>query len=107
MNRFFPTSRRPRVCPGRLTWSFRVAGIVAGLVLVAQPAPSPARAEDGGSGRLDGFPAAYAIKDARIVAAPGKVFDPGVVVVRRGVVEAVGASKDVNVPFDAEVINGK
>ena len=73
----------------------------------AFPAPSPAGDADGRSGPLDGFPAAYAIKDARIVAAPGRTFDPGVIVVRRGVIEAVGVSKDITVPFDAEVIDGK
>ena len=37
----------------------------------------------------------------------GKVFDPGTIVVRRGVIEAVGLTKDVTVPYDAETIDGK
>ena len=36
------------------------------------------------------YPAAYAIRGAKVVAAPGKVFEPGTIVVRRGVIEAVG-----------------
>jgi imidazolonepropionase-like amidohydrolase len=52
-------------------------------------------------------PSVYAIKDARIVVAPGKTHDPGTIVVRTGVIEAVGPSKDVAVPFDAELIDGQ
>ena len=33
--------------------------------------------------------------------------DPGTIVVRRGVIEAVGLTKDVTVPYDAETIDGK
>src|SRR5436305_11871710 len=103
----FPPSCRPSMCPRHVVRLTPIASIVAALALVALPAPWPAWAGDGRSGPLDGFPAAYAIKDARIVAAPGKTFDPGVIVVRRGVIEAVGVSKDITVPFDAEVIDGK
>ena len=53
------------------------------------------------------YPAAYAIRGAKVVAAPGKVFEPGTIVVRRGVIEAVGPDKDVAVPYDAETIEGK
>ena len=53
------------------------------------------------------YPAAYAIKGAKVVAAPGKVFEPGTIVVRRGVIEAVGPDKDVAIPYDAETIDGK
>ena len=41
------------------------------------------------------------------MAGPGKTFDPGTIVVRRGVIEAVGLAKDVTVPYDAETIDGK
>ncbi|MGP0066006.1 MAG: amidohydrolase family protein [Isosphaeraceae bacterium] len=53
------------------------------------------------------YPAAYAIKGAKVIAAPGKVFEPGTVVVRRGVIVSVGADKDVAIPYDAETIEGK
>ena len=105
MKAMFSPTWRPTTLDCLLTRSFQA--ILAGLAPVAFPAPSPAGDADGRSGPLDGFPAAYAIKDARIVAAPGRTFDPGVIVVRRGVIEAVGASKDTTVPVEAEVIDGK
>ncbi len=49
-------------------------------------------------------PLVYAIRGARIVTAAGAPIDSGTVVMRRGVIEAVGAS--VAVPPDAEVIDG-
>jgi imidazolonepropionase-like amidohydrolase len=53
------------------------------------------------------YPAAYAIKGAKVIAAPGKVFEPGTVVVRRGLIAAIGLDKDVPIPYDAETIEGK
>src|SRR4029077_11239773 len=47
------------------------------------------------------------IKGAKVIAAPGKVFDPGTIVVRRGVIEAVGPAPEVTIPYDAETIEGK
>jgi imidazolonepropionase-like amidohydrolase len=47
-------------------------------------------------------PNVYAIRGARIVTAAGAPIESGTIVVRRGVIEAVGAS--VNVPRDADVI---
>jgi len=49
-------------------------------------------------------PNVYAIRGARIVTAAGAPIDSGSVVVRRGVIDAVGAS--VAVPADATVIDG-
>ena len=37
----------------------------------------------------------------------GQVIEPGTIVVRRGMIEAVGPAKDVTVPYDAETIDGK
>ena len=37
----------------------------------------------------------------------GRSIEPGTIVVRRGVIEAVGPDKDVTVPYDAETIDGK
>jgi hypothetical protein len=47
----------------------------------------------------------FALTGGRVVAAPGRTFDPGVVVVRGGVVEAVGAEGKVAVPADARVFD--
>ena len=66
-----------------------------------------ARGDDPAEGPRHGHAAAIAIKDAKVVAAPGKVYDPGTVVVRGGVIEAVGPAKETAIPFDAEVIDGK
>ena len=57
--------------------------------------------------RQDYRPAAYAIRGATIVAGPANTVADGTVVVRDGVIEAVGPSAGVAVPFDAEVIEGK
>jgi imidazolonepropionase-like amidohydrolase len=53
------------------------------------------------------YPTAYAITGAKVVAAPGKTYEPGTIVVRRGLIEAVGLAKEIAVPYDAEVIDGK
>ena len=55
----------------------------------------------------DGVPdvtRAFAIENARIVQAPGRTIERGTVVVRNGLIEAVG--QNVDVPFDAERIAG-
>lgn len=49
-------------------------------------------------------PAVFAIKDARVVTEPGKVLPKATVVIRDGVIEAVGA--DVKAPADALVMDG-
>ncbi|WP_165245702.1 amidohydrolase family protein [Paludisphaera soli] len=54
-----------------------------------------------------GFPSAYAVKGAKLFIAPGKVVDDGVLVIRKGLIEAAGPAAEVAVPFDAEVIEGK
>src|SRR5258708_32080009 len=50
-------------------------------------------------------PTVFAIRDARVVTEPGKVLPKATVVVRDGLIEAVGP--DVKVPGDALVIDGK
>ena len=42
-----------------------------------------------------------------VVAAPGRTIEGGTVVVRDGVIEAVGPDGEVEVPYDAETIDGK
>ena len=48
---------------------------------------------------------AFAIENARIVQAPGRVIDSGTVVIRDGLIEAVGA--DIAIPYDAARIDGE
>jgi imidazolonepropionase-like amidohydrolase len=78
---------------------------VVGLSVTA--AWSTGAVDDGSSLGSGLYPVAYAITGAKIVTAGGKVIDAGTIVVRRGVIEAVGLTKDVGVPYDAETIDGK
>jgi imidazolonepropionase-like amidohydrolase len=57
------------------------------------------------TGALAGRPRVYAIDHATVVAAPGRKIDGGTVIVRDGLIVAVG--RDVAVPADAVVIDGK
>ena len=57
--------------------------------------------------RLDYHPAAYAVKGAKIVPVSGEPIENGTVVVRDGVITDVGPLDKVEIPFDAEVIEGK
>jgi hypothetical protein len=50
-------------------------------------------------------PRVYAITDARIITSPGHVIEEGTIVLRDGLIEAVG--KDVKAPPDAVIIDGK
>jgi imidazolonepropionase-like amidohydrolase len=70
------------------------AGLVVPLSLVAQL----------GVQRQRNVPAVYAITNARIVPGTGPVIDRGTVVVRNGLITAVGASAAT--PADARVIDG-
>ncbi|HND61116.1 MAG TPA: amidohydrolase family protein [Opitutaceae bacterium] len=82
-----------------------VRGLVAALSLVALLAPSLSGASRTVStpvvGLRDASPRVHALVGARIVVAPGKVIEHGTLVLRDGVVAAVGA--DVAVPADARV----
>ena len=55
--------------------------------------------------QASGPPRAHAIEKARIVVAPGQVIESGTVVIRDGLIEAVGAS--VATPADARVWDGE
>ncbi len=88
-----------------VVWRWRLAAIGTGMLAMVGlglAADDPTTAIGTGT-----YPAAYAIRGARVIAAPGKVIEPGTVVVRRGAIEAVGPDKDVAVPYDAETIEGK
>lgn len=62
----------------------------------------PAAGGTSGSERL-----AYALTGGRVIVAPGQVVDPGVVVVRGGVIEAVGSAGSTPIPSDARVLDVK
>ncbi len=57
--------------------------------------------------RPDYHPAAYAIRGAKVVPVAGEPIDAGTVVVRDGVIVDLGPADRVEVPYDAEVIEGK
>src|SRR5262245_29988127 len=58
---------------------------------------------------LSAFPGedrlAYALTGGRVIVAPGKVIDSGVVVVRGGIIEAVGPAASTAIPADARTID--
>ena len=89
----------------------RACALLSGMLCVvglAVPYAWSTGAIDDGSSLGSGlYPVAYAITGAKIVTSPGKVLDPATIVVRRGVIETVGLTKDVSVPYDAETIDGK
>src|SRR4051794_4705887 len=75
-----------------------LAGLPLTLAVFLIALPSPAQR----SGTLK--PAVFAVRDARVVVEPGKVLPKATVVVRDGLIEAVGA--DVKPPADALVTDG-
>jgi hypothetical protein len=77
--------------------SFSVSLLCCIVTLIAI---QPASAEQSDSLR----PTVFAIKDARVVAAPGQVLPRATVVIRDGIIEAVGT--DVPAPADALVMDG-
>ncbi len=80
-----------------------VALLVAAGITVAASALVSHSADD----KLGYEPVAYAIKGAKVFVAPGRTIDTGTVVVRKGVIEAIGPADSVKIPYDAEVIEGK
>lgn len=57
--------------------------------------------------RPDFRPSAYAVRGATVWTGTGEAVKDGTVVVRNGTIESVGPSDKVQVPVDAEVIDGK
>ena len=54
--------------------------------------------------RRDAEPHLFAIQNARLVLKPGQEIEKGTLIIRDGLIVAVG--KDVNIPYDAEIIKG-
>ncbi len=79
----------------------RLAAILAVIGIIS---PATTGADDLQPGYS---PRAYAIDGAKVWSRQGVVFDPGTVVVRDGVIESVGPSDEVAIPYDAEVIDGE
>src|SRR5262249_44172898 len=78
-------------------WRWRISAVGLGmLIMVGLGLAGEDQTTSLGSGT---YPAAYAIRGAKVVAAPGKVIESGTVVVRRGLIEAVGPDKEVSVPY--------
>jgi imidazolonepropionase-like amidohydrolase len=57
--------------------------------------------------RPDFRPPALAIEGAKIVVTADKVIEPGTIIIRKGIVEAVGKTEEVKIPPDAFVVAGK
>ncbi|MFO7924787.1 MAG: amidohydrolase family protein [Bacteroidales bacterium] len=65
--------------------------------VMGQTAPS--------TGLRDNTPAVYAFINAKIIAAPGKSYEPGIMVIREGIIESAGT--DIQPPADAWIIDMK
>lgn len=81
-----------------------LATALGGTLALSAASPTPA-ADD--ALRPDYQTAAYAVTHARLVTDGRATIDDGTIVIRKGVIEAVGPSNTVQPPADAEVIDGK
>ena len=77
---------------------FAVLILVAAFSLSLRGGPSEVRSGD----RL-----AYALAGARVIVAPGRVIENGVIVVRGGVIEAAGPPGQTAIPADARIFDHK
>jgi imidazolonepropionase-like amidohydrolase len=75
--------------------------LVGSLLLIPLASAAPRTSSTPIEGLRDASPRTHALVGARIVVVPGNVIDRGTLVVRDGVIAAVGA--DVTVPADARV----
>ncbi|WZO96632.1 amidohydrolase family protein [Isosphaeraceae bacterium EP7] len=91
---------RPPVRRPLLRLAVSAAAVAALTVAIAPALPSADL-------RPDYKPAAYAIRGATIVPVEGLTIKDGTVIVRDGVIEAVGPAAEVDIPYDAEVIEAK
>ena len=88
-----PGAARPRAA----AWFAHVVLLAAPWAVNAQVPAAPVE------GLRDASPRVHALTGARIVTAPGAVIERGTVVLRDGLIAAVGPDADVNVPADARV----
>ncbi len=91
--------------PGIVRTSTRIRRVA--LVLASALAVSAAVPLISADLRPDYHPAAYAIRGAQVVPVSGGPIEAGTVVVRDGVIVDVGPADRVEIPHDAEVIEGK
>jgi imidazolonepropionase-like amidohydrolase len=88
---------------------FRLRGRLVSVALCAAAALLALPVRGGPSGVGSGDRLAFALTGGRVLVAPGRVVDPGVVVIRGGVIEAVGPAGQTAVPADARIfdVSGK
>ena len=89
----FPTARPPR--RALLVLAAALLAPAAFLARAQPPSTVPPEA------LRQSTPAVHALINARLVLSPGRVIDKGNVIVRDGVIVAVGAAGDVSPPADA------
>ncbi|MBM3262238.1 MAG: amidohydrolase family protein [candidate division Zixibacteria bacterium] len=77
--------------------------MIAGLAVFFATAPADAWQTAPQAGLRDNTPTVFAFVDARIVQGPGRIIEKGTVVIRNGIIEAVGAS--VRPPADAALLD--
>lgn len=82
-----------------MTLIYRATAVFAVLLLSAWPALAQSNSAD-----IPEITGTYAIQNVRIVQAPGRVIERGTVVVKDGVITAVGAR--VEAPWDARIVDG-
>jgi imidazolonepropionase-like amidohydrolase len=87
----------------RFYWPLWLCALVLPLLLVIGHAPAAPPTTEPVDGLRQNTPAVYALTNLRIVTEPGKAIEKGTIVVRDGVIEAVGA--DVKPPADARVFD--
>ena len=80
----------------------RIGATTAGL-LVATCIAATSFAQDDGSRRTGFVPGVIAVDGARLVVAPGRVIDEGVLIIRDGRIVAVG--DEIEIPVEARVID--
>jgi imidazolonepropionase-like amidohydrolase len=99
----------PPVFPMRIALTkLRGVSVLAAPVLLFALALLPALPAAGRAGEVrSGDQFAFALVGGRVITAPGRILDPGVVVVRGGVIEAVGAEGKTAIPVDARVFEMK
>ncbi|MGH9368063.1 MAG: hypothetical protein ACRD3M_10360, partial [Thermoanaerobaculia bacterium] len=75
------------------------------LAAIGALAALPARGGPGEVGSGDRL--AFALTGARVILSPGRVVDPGVVVIRGGLIEAAGPAGQISIPADARILDQK